>query len=84
MACKDDMQKLVDALKDTFTKGNNKICTVRKVSRQCPLVLLTTVDRRQGRASRTAEGRVKRKRNICVSNRGNKSGIWKSVLKKKF
>jgi len=59
MVWKGDIQKLADALNDTFIKGTNKISTVRKVSRQCPLVLLATVGRRQGRALRTAEGRVK-------------------------
>jgi len=42
---------------------------VRKVSRHCPLVLLATVGWRQGRA---------------FSAGGNKSGIWKPVLKRNF
>jgi hypothetical protein len=50
---------LGDALKDAFITGTNKVSTVHKVSRQCPLVLLATVGRRQGRALRTGEGGVK-------------------------
>jgi hypothetical protein len=59
MVCKVDIQKLGDALKDTFITGNNEISTVRKGCRQCPLVLLATVGWRQSRALRTGEGRGK-------------------------
>ena len=53
-----------------------------RFSKQYPLVLLATVGWKQGRAFRNGEGRVKR--NICVSNRRNKPGIWKHVLKGNF
>jgi len=69
MVCKECIQKLGDVLKDTFITGTNKMSAVRKVSRLCPLVLLKTVGWRQGRAFSTG---------------GNKSGIWKSVLKRSF
>jgi len=61
MVCKEDIQKLGSALKDTFITVANKISKVRKVSGQCPLVLLTSVGWRQGRALSTGEGSVKRR-----------------------
>lgn len=58
LVCKEDKQKLVDVLKDTFITGTNKISTALQA---VPACLLAAVGCRQGRAFRTGEGRVKRR-----------------------